>query len=172
MVRFMPQSERPMRTMGIVLALLLAYSAPALAQSDRFGPKDVATPRALALALHRWASTPPGKTLDINDLFYLMDRDLVAILLDTSKDGRPDWRLLREWFKGSAPISAEGWLETVTTMRVECMDRGANVWARHEVRHTPHGPVIRHCTTDLQLYYDGKRWCGLGWLDVPIRQEH
>jgi len=33
------------------------------------------------------------------------------------------------------------------------------------------GPVIRRGTTDLQMYFDGTRWWGLGWLDVPIESE-
>lgn len=161
-----------MRNALTVVTLLLALALPAAAAggqgSGRFGPKDVATPKALALALHRWASTTSKQTLDIKDLFYLMDRDSVAILLDTRKDGRPDRRLLRDWFSSSKPIESQGWLEKVVSVRIEKQGRGANAWVRYEVRHTPDGPVIRRGITDLQMYFDGTRWWGLGWLDMPI----
>ncbi len=161
-----------MRIIGKCIAFSLVLAGPIHAQTGRFGPDDVATPRALTLALHEWASTTSEESLEIDDLFFLMDQDAAAVLLENlDAEGRPERRLLRTWFQNLDRVDPAGWLETVLDVQIQRQGRSANAWAQYEVRNVAGGPVIRRGITNLQMYSDGNRWWGLGWVDVPMQDE-
>ena len=160
-----------MKSITGLVGFFLMISTSVMADSGRFGSDDVASPEALTRALHEWASTTVADRLNLDDLFFLMHPDSMAILVEAGNDSSPvqvERRLLREWFTGLDCIDPQGWIETIVDLKVEKQGFLANAWAQYEVRHSADGPIIRKGITNLQLFADGERWWGLGWTDTPI----
>ena len=160
-----------MKPVSGVCGVLLAISALVQADGGQFDKSDVASPDALTRALHEWATTAAEERLSYDDLFFLMHPDSVAIFIRPGIDGATvevERRLLKDWLAGLDRANPRAWLETIVDLDVEQQGYVANVWAQYEVRDVTGGPIIKKGITNLQLFYDGDRWWGLGWTDTPI----
>ena len=145
----------------------IQLSVPASAEDYPLAD-DVATPKSITLAIHRWASVEKSGMRDSELLARLVTKDAYVIFF-REKDGirkHGTVSIMERFYKTELTPATEGYLETVTGMRVEKTDRAANVWADYEIRNTNDGPVVSTGITNLQLYHDSTRWWILGWVNI------
>ena len=161
-----------MRILLMILSVLIVAAVTVTPASAKASPltEDVSTIEAITLAIHRWASVEKGSVRDSVLLAHLVTKDSYAIFF-REKDGARDHNMvsiMERFYEVEPTPVTEGYIETVTGMRVEKTDHAANVWADYEIRNTKDGPVVSTGITNLQLYHDGARWWVLGWVNIEI----
>ena len=152
--------------------IFFQLSVPVSAEDSPLA-EDVATPKSITLAIHRWASVEKGGVRDSELLAHLVTKDAYAIFFREKGGIRKHGTvsLMERYYKIEPTPATEGYLETVTGMRVEKTDHAANVWANYEIRNTNDGPVTATGVTNLQLYYDSTRWWVLGWVNIKTSEK-
>ena len=149
-------------------ALLLAVSAPLIAQSAPKPdlptaaprPEDVSTIDGMIKAYYEVVSGPKGQPRDWARDRTLYIKDIRFVPVDVAKDGKITPRISthQQFAEASAGLEKEGFFEYEIHRITERFGPIAHVWSTYESKRTLDGPVIQRGINSIELFWDGQRW--------------
>ena len=156
------------KILGIMLVILIAFTAPLAAQEKPAAeptpaakPTDVSSPNAILTALYDVISGPAGPR-DWNRFRSLFAPGARLIPTGPRPDGTAGARVLspEDYIARTTPVfEKDGFYEKEIARRTERFGNILHAFSTYEGRHAAEDaqPFIRGINS-IQLYFDGSRW--------------